>query len=275
MLEKKKTNRTQFTGFLKKAEMKVRRVLADMARHFFSKLGVDKIFKSDPRLFFHSDYYLCHNARRLEHLASLRIPVAGLSVLEVGAGIGDHSHYFIDRGCTITITDARPENVSYLRKRYPRCKVCILDLENPVKIEGAPFDIVYCYGLLYHLRNPEESLRFLARNTKKMLLLETCVSFGDREEINLEDERQWKPTQAYSGTGCRPTRVWLFKRLQRYFEHIYVPVTQPNHEEFPLDWTAPERHSTKLSRAIFIGSRVEIENDLLKPSLINKHIRHE
>ena len=46
--------------------------------------------------FFHPQY-VRHNARRLEHLASLRIPVVRMTVLEVGAGIGDHSHYYMDR----------------------------------------------------------------------------------------------------------------------------------------------------------------------------------
>ena len=51
---------------------------------------------------FHSWHYLRHNARRLEHLASLQIPIRGKSVLEIGAGIGDHSSYYLDRGCTVT-----------------------------------------------------------------------------------------------------------------------------------------------------------------------------
>ena len=34
-----------------------------------------------PAAFFHSHHYLRHNARRLEHLASLGLPVRGLSVL--------------------------------------------------------------------------------------------------------------------------------------------------------------------------------------------------
>jgi hypothetical protein len=100
---------------------------------------------------FQSHDYLRHNSRRLEHLASLRIPVSGSRVLEVGAGIGDHSHYFLDRGCTLTVTEARPENLAALRARYPRVDVQALDLEHPRELPGAPYEIVYCYGLLYHL----------------------------------------------------------------------------------------------------------------------------
>jgi hypothetical protein len=224
---------------------------------------------------FHSQHYLRHNARRLEHLASLHLPVAGLSVLEVGAGIGDHSHYFIDRGCRITITDSRSDNIRYLRAHYPDCDVQFLDMEHPSSIKGSPFAIVYCYGLLYHLTNPEQALEFLGKQTSKMLLLETCVSFGQTEETNIVKEDQYNPTQASSGFGCRPTRPWLFKKLKMLFEYVYLPKTQPNHEEFPLDWTAPEKHHASLQRAIFIASREKLANESLTLSLINIQTRHE
>lgn len=230
---------------------------------------------NSPVHHFHSDHYLRHNARRLEHLASLRIPVAGLSVLEVGAGIGDHSHYYIDRGCRVTITEARPENLTYLRTRYPDCSVQFLDMDSPAGVEGAPFDVVHCYGLLYHLSKPQQALAFLSQNTRRMLLLETCVSFGEGEEINLTGEAQSDPTQAFSGTGCRPTRAWVFGELRRLFDHVYLPATQPCHEEFPLDWTAPDKHEAGLQRAVFIASREPLENAVLTRSLVVHQRRHE
>jgi 2-polyprenyl-3-methyl-5-hydroxy-6-metoxy-1,4-benzoquinol methylase len=223
---------------------------------------------------FHAPQYLRHNARRLEHLASLRIPVAGMTVLEVGAGIGDHSHYFVDRGCKVTITEARPENLKYLVKAYPNQRVQFLDMESPTPIEGKPFEVVHCYGLLYHLANPEQALLFLSEHCSGMLFLETCVSFGEVKEVNPVMELQHVPTQAVSGRGCRPTRSWLFDRLHEIFEYVYVPLSQPNHEKFPLDWTSPEKHKAALSRAVFIASREHIDNAALTDCLIDHHTRH-
>jgi hypothetical protein len=224
---------------------------------------------------FHSVAYLRHNARRLEHLASLRIPVAGLKVLEVGAGIGDHSQYYIDRGCQITITEARPENLQELRKRYVGHDIQVLDMEAPKQVLNGPFDHVHCYGLLYHLSNPAEALEFLARNCTGTMFLETCVSFGDELDTHLIPEAQINPSQAFSGTGCRPTRPWLFEKLKSLFEHVYCPETQPNHEQFPLDWTKPDQHKEVLSRAVFIASRRPIANDLLSPTLKAVQRAHE
>lgn len=230
---------------------------------------------NDPVQSFHSDHYLRHNARRLEHLASLRIPVCGLTVLEVGAGIGDHSSYYIDRGCTVTITEERSDNLRLLKTRYPAQDVQYLDMEHPRPLSHAPFDVVHCYGLLYHLSQPESALQFLSANCRRMLLLETCVSFGAEEAINCIAENRSDPTQASSGTGCRPTRPWLFAALRRLFPHVYVPKTQPNHEEFPLDWTRAESRAGRLNRAVFVASREALDNDWLVPELIDQHVRHD
>jgi len=246
-----------------------------MVRSLVKKCGYEIVRFNTPVSHFHSNRYLRFNSRRLEHLASLRILVARMSVLEVGAGIGDHSHYYIDRGCKITITEARFENLQYLRNRYPGCNVQFLDMERPAYIDGSPFDVVHCYGILHHLGNPEQALEFISRNTVRILFLETRVSFGESEDRNIVWEPQSDPTQAYSGIGCRPTRPWLFNQLQGLFEYVYLPKTQPNHEEFPIDWNTPDKHQADSQSAIFIASRDRIENELLTQSLINKQARHE
>ncbi len=48
----------------------------------------------DPLASFATDDYRRHNSRRLEHLATLGLDLAGRKVLEVGAGIGDHTSFF-------------------------------------------------------------------------------------------------------------------------------------------------------------------------------------
>jgi SAM-dependent methyltransferase len=228
-----------------------------------------------PRETFHSYHYLRHNARRLEHLASLRIPVAGMTVLEVGAGIGDHSSYYIDRGCNITITEGREENLAILRNRYPGNNIVAMDMERPNTIERSSFEVVHCYGLLYHVRDPQRLLQFLAENCTKFLFLETCVSFGSDEKVNNVAEKTSDPSQALSGAGCRPTRKWIFNQLKNAFPYVYCSKTQPNHEEFPLDWTAPEKHKSMLQRSVFIASRLKLENEMLSEQLLEHQIRHE
>lgn len=226
----------------------------------------------DPMRVFHTDGYLRHNQRRLEHLASLGLDIVGKTVIELGAGIGDHTSFFLDRSCEVVATEGRPQNIEIIRLRYPDLETIQLDLDTPDLKINQQFDIVYCYGLLYHLQKPTQAIEFMARNCQKMLLLETCVSFGEEESINLCKERADFPSQAISGNGCRPTRKWVYNQLKQYFEFVYMPITQPNHEEFPIDWTLCS--PSTLTRSVFIASRQKLNNLLLLEEIPLKQQRH-
>ena len=249
-----------------------------LVKKAFNVIGLDivrasKDLRVAPETAFLSYYYQRHNQRRLEHLASLGLPITGSTVLEVGAGIGDHTSFFIDRGCKIVTSDIREENIEILRSRYPNIKVLYLDLDHPPEEFNELFDIVYCYGLLYHLQNLVKAIKFMSKCVKRLLLLETCVSYGDDDLINFCTEDAKNPTQALSGSGCRPTRRWVYNQLKKYFDFVYMPITQPNHEEFPIDWITPPPKKI-LNRAIFIASREKLNNSLLTEKIPMKQIRH-
>lgn len=222
---------------------------------------------------FLNEPYQRHNRRRQEHLATLGLPISACSVLEVGAGIGDHTSFFLDRQCRVTSTDARAENVALIRERFPEVATATFDVEGEDPLP-AVHDVVYCYGLLYHLADPAAALERIASLAGRLLLIETCVSFGDGARINPVAEDSGNPTQSTRGRGCRPTRDWVLGALQRHFPHAYATRTQPWHEEFPLDWRgAPPASSTGLFRAVFVGARAEQANPLLATTLPDRQTR--
>lgn len=222
---------------------------------------------------FHSVSYLRHNQRRQEHLATLGLNLFNASVLELGAGIGDHTSFFLDRGCQVLVTEGRPENLEVLQKRFPDLPVRLLDMDDPDPTLEETFDIVYSYGLLYHLQKPTEAIAYMADHCRNLLLLETCVSPGEEEAINLCEEPAGDPTQSVVGYGCRPTRPWVFNQLKQHFAYVYMPVTQPNHKEFPIDWTA-DLSGARLTRSVFIASREPIHNPLLVDGIPMRQQRH-
>ena len=226
-----------------------------------------------PLLEFHGWEYLRHNQRRQEHLASLGLDLAGTTVLEVGAGIGDHTTFFLDRGCKIVSTEGRTENLAILQQRFPKIETRLLDMEKPDLQFPKPFDVVYCYGLLYHLHDPAPAVAYMA-GCCNMLLLETCVTFVDGASINPVAEPREVASQAVSGHGCRPNRRWVFTELKKYFPNVYLPVTQPWHEEFPIDWTAPATQPGLLTRAVFVASRQPLKNPLLREEIPLRQRRH-
>ena len=228
---------------------------------------------------FRNSSYLRHNQRRQEHLAGLGLDLHGRTVLDVGAGIGDHATFFIDRGCTVVSVEGRAEACAaylmifpqqgYVGFRTPR--VIHAPVEALADHVSDVFDVVYCYGLLYHTADPLVVLRNLRERCGDLLLLETKVSPGDDEAIHPIAEPT-RASEALHGMGCRPTRPWVFNRLKELFEHVYVPLTQPAHEDFPLDWHAP-RGPDQPTRAIFIGARRPLDNGLLLDHLPDRQVR--
>jgi hypothetical protein len=226
----------------------------------------------EPTQVFWSTHYLRHNQRRQEHLASLGLPLAGQTVLEVGAGIGDHTSFFLDRGCAAIVTEAQEQNLAILRGRFPDLDVRQLDLNVPPP-EPIEADIVYCYGTLYHLQDPAAAIAWMARCASRMLVMETCVAAGDAVGVYSFDEQAGNPENAVTGRGCRPTRRWVRCELAASFSHVYVPITQPWHEEFPLDWSRRELADQALIRAVFVASHQPMVNHMLTEDLPTLQVR--
>jgi len=122
---------------------------------------------------FRNASYQRHNHRRLEHLASLGLDLVSKSVLEVGAGVGDHVFFFLDRNCAVVSLEARDENCQLFTEtiqaaetsgygKASHVKLVQGDAESLNAAISENFDIVYCYGLLYHLEDPEAALRAMA-----------------------------------------------------------------------------------------------------------------
>ena len=221
---------------------------------------------------FFTPRYIKHNAARLSHLQSLNLDLNNKKVLEVGAGSGDHTKFFLEKGCDVLATDARPELVKYISKKLG-CKTLVLDLENELeKIRKlGKFDILYCYGLLYHLGNPGAFLTE-ASKVSDCILLETCVTYGKGLSINPVKENIKGSTQSATGRGSRPTREWVYNTLKKLYPFVYCPVTQPKHYEFPTDWTLKEQPFKHLTRAVFVASHQAIENNLLTTELPEKYV---
>jgi len=228
----------------------------------------------DRRIYadFFSASYQQNNLGRLQHLESLGLDLANKSVLELGAGVGDHSLFYLYRNCRLIAVEGRPKLAKKLSERLG-IDVRVIDLDRePEKIESCgESEYVHCYGLLYHLSNPARFLSAVSR-VGACLLLETCVSFGNEARLNRCREAIAVPSQALHGEGCRPTREWIFSQLKLHYEYVYATRTQPRHPEFPIDWSNSEADGT-LKRAVFVASHTPMTNSNLLTALPMKQIR--
>ena len=106
---------------------------------------------NDADAIFHTVRYLRSNARRLEHLAVLGLPIWSRTVLEVGAGIGDLTSFFLDRDCTVTSIEPREVNVGRFRARYSEDELWPAESLRIVQsdIEGLPAHRVGLHDIVF------------------------------------------------------------------------------------------------------------------------------
>jgi SAM-dependent methyltransferase len=209
----------------------------------------------------------------LEHLASLGLPLSGCRVLELGSGPGDHTGFYVERDCAIVSVDARKECLDLLKGCYPGVQTVLCDLNEPAPLrELGAFDVVHCYGILYHLESPGSLLEFLGAACRGFAIVETCVRPDNDTGVEVVEETLGDYTQSFTGRGCRPPRKWVFEELGRQFPFVYHTRTQPNHPEFPIDWNNLA-HTPPLIRSVFIGSRQPFDLPSLSPVLLDTQER--
>lgn len=205
------------------------------------------------------------NTARLDHLASLQLDLGQKTVLDAGAGPGHLGQFFVDRHCHVLSVDGRADNIARLRALYPDRDAAVADVERDSLTGLGRFDIVLCYGLLYHLEDPVAALRNLAEVCDGILLLETVICDSSRAILRLEDE-YLSFSQALYGIAHRPSPRWIALTLDRIgFANVYAARTPPRHEDFEFDWlddldTTRDGH---LLRMVFVATREPVANEHL------------
>ena len=224
---------------------------------------------------FFSSHYQEHNHARLAHLNSLGLALSHCRVLELGSGPGDHTAFYVDRHCSIVSVDARQECIDVLTRRFPgvQTQVCDLNSPDPLLHLGA-FDVLHCYGVLYHLEDPLRLLEYMGKACTGFTIVETCVNPKKDSGVEIVDEIREDYTQSWTGRGCRPTREWIFRVLNQVFPFVYHTRTQPAHPEFPLDWN-DLAGAPALIRSVFVASKQELRLPQLSSALLDTQTRFD
>jgi 2-polyprenyl-3-methyl-5-hydroxy-6-metoxy-1,4-benzoquinol methylase len=110
---------------------------------------------------------LALNEARMRHLESTGLDLAGKRVLDVGAGVGHLAARLLKMGCSVFCVEGRPGNVASMRARYPQLQGAVGSVETEPLSRFGEFDVVFSYGLLYHLENPLHSIWNMASVSKQ------------------------------------------------------------------------------------------------------------
>ena len=206
------------------------------------------------------------NAARLAWLEEAQLPLDGARVLDVGAGVGHFVPFYQARGCTVVAVDGRESNVLELRRRHPSVESLVVDAEIIDERLG-PFDVIHCFGLLYHLESPVAALRRLARLCRGLMIIETMVCDSSRPIVLLADETR-AASQALGGLGSRPSPAFVALALNRVgMAYVYAASTPPRHPDFQFVWQdnvdiVRDGHSL---RSIFVASHTPLDTPALTP----------
>jgi len=209
------------------------------------------------------------NRARLAHIDSLGLELAGKRVLDAGCGVGHHAAFYLERGCPVLCVDAREANIRALRQRHPELEAGVADVERDDLSGFGEFDIVHCYGLLYHLENPIAALRNMAAVCRGILLLETIVCDHPAAVLRLEDETL-SANQALGGLGCRPSPAFVAMAMNRVgFPFVYAPRRPPDHEDFRFERRGDleSRRDGHNLRCVFVGSKARLDSGEIETML--------
>ena len=180
------------------------------------------------------------------------------SALDVGCGLGDFSGFLSQFGIPRVVgVDGRTENIAEAQKRHVGPLFQVADAEELPEL--GCFDLVLCFGLLYHLENPIRAIRKLQAATSKVLLLESMCIHAQEPRLELMDEATHN-NQGLNYLAMYPSEPALVKMLHRSgFSFVYGFRTLPNNEFYRTSkWRVR-------MRTMMLASRIELQCENLVP----------
>lgn len=132
------------------------------------KEEVSKIYKV-----YDEDQRLMSQAGRIEFYTSIhnieKHLKPGMTILDIGAGTGAYSLYFASKGYKVTALELVESHVQQIRDKATEDMDIHVHQGNALDlslVEGQDFDVVLCFGPLYHLFAYEERQKVI-KNIKK------------------------------------------------------------------------------------------------------------
>jgi len=193
---------------------------------------------------FDQEHYDLLNRSRGEVVSRLLDEVKGplglRTAVDIGCGLGYFSGLLRSMGFEVTGVDGREQNVEEAQRRNPGVRFSQSDAEDPRLRALGKFDLVFCFGLLYHLENPLLAIRHLHAMTGSLLLVEGVIFPGDGPIMGLVDEGP-SEDQGLNHIAFYPTEACLQKMLYcAGFQFVYRFAVQPGHPGYHVNGRVPK-----------------------------------
>lgn len=211
-------------------------------------------------LLFDEPYYIEINEARwamarpvIERLRSV-LPGGLTTCADVGAGPGWFGQQLARLGLSVTGLEGRADLVAEAARRVPDASFQQVNVESAEEMGSlGPFDLTFCFGLLYHTENPFQVVRNLESLTRKVLFVETMMLPTDEPILRLVSEGM-NETQGLTFHSIIPSRASLVKMLQTAgFAWVAEFTGRVDHPDF-VDTAERFRR-----RGIFLAARLPLD----------------
>jgi len=218
---------------------------------------------TNSKIVFDQQHYETLNSARSESVKHLLPPLIkrlGLrTVIDIGCGVGHFTSLLQEMGLDAVGIDGREKNLVEAKRRYPNLKFQLADAQELDSRSIGSVDLVFCFGLIYHLENPFRLIRSIAAMNPKLALVEGMVYPSSEPVLVLMDEPALDD-QALNYLAFYPSESCLAKMLRGAgFAHCYLPSEMPTHENYEIGNTGFRK------RSLIIASGTEVASPALEP----------
>jgi SAM-dependent methyltransferase len=176
-----------------------------------------------------------------------------LTAADLGCGLGEFTGLLEQFGIRTVGIDGRATTIAECRTRYPGARFEVFDVEDKEILQLGTFDIVLCFGLLYHLENPFRAVRNIAALTRKYAIIETMVVPSRLPSAILRTEVR-SLDQGLNFIALIPSESCLTKMLYcAGFHRVYRARNLPRHGDFKSSIRMKRR------RTVLLASRFHLE----------------
>lgn len=162
------------------------------------------------------------------------------TILELGGGHGHIGNEFFKMNAHVTTSDAREEHIAVAKSTYPHLNTILIDGDN-IQIPEK-YDIIVHWGLLYHLKEIEHHIQYIAEKCN-VLLLETEVSDSENDSFFIKTN-ECGYDQAFNSIGIRPSPSYVEKILSKNgFQYVCILDSILNSDFHTYDWKIENTHT--------------------------------
>ncbi len=200
---------------------------------------------------FRNERYESLNRTRWDHFLSMRIPIEGRTIFEPGAGIGDQTEWLLNQGARyIFVNEGQEGNRAIIRERFltnPKVSIIHGDLETCLGELDFCVDLIFCYGVYYHLRETFPLFPLMRDLSRLGKMIAFDYLAGNDNEVHYGYDN---PSTSISQYGFRPRRETMTAALKDCFKYVYDPKN-------PLEWRDPLASE---DRVVAVASHIALDS---------------